>query len=408
MGKKERGRERPKHTVAEVIEKFEGEYLLKYRYTYAQKCVVNNILKCRTEKMGGHVRACKNCGKVEIAFNSCKDRQCPTCGAYDKAQWLEKQRVWVLPIEYFHIIFTIDHVFNPLVWENQKAIYNLIMRTSAAVMKTFGEQYLGGEMGFTMSLHTWGQKMQRHLHTHVMATGGALVKEGDEYHWKTAKSTFLFPAEEFSAAFRKAFCDGIRKLHQKGKLRLGRNKELDVEAMLASGENQNWEVYIQTPQGKPGDLLDYLGRYVYKTAMSNQRILTVGKKTVRFEYYDNQDKGTLKELEIDGVEFLRRFLDHVLPRGFQRVRHFGLHHSSQRKKLIIVRKLLGLEADLPKIDKLKLREWLAEILGEEDPFRCPYCGQGEMEIIREFSAIEAWRLKFAPMLGWMYKLGLAT
>jgi hypothetical protein len=183
---------------------------------------------------------------------------------------------------------------------------------------------------------------------------------------------------------------------------------LDVEAMLASGENQNWEVYIQTPQGKPGDLLDYLGRYVYKTAMSNQRILTVGKKTVRFEYYDNQDKGTLKELEIDGVEFLRRFLDHVLPRGFQRVRHFGLHHSSQRKKLIIVRKLLGLEADLPKIDKLKLREWLAEILGEEDPFRCPYCGQGEMEIIREFSAIEAWRLKFAPMLGWMYKLGLAT
>jgi hypothetical protein len=321
---------------------------------------------------------------------------------------LEKQREWVLPIEYFHIIFTIDHVFNPLVWENQKAIYNLIISASADVINAFGKKYLGGEVGFTMSLHTWGQKMQRHLHTHVMATGGALVKKGNKYYWKTAKSTYLFPAEEFSAAFRKTFCDGIRKLHKQGKLRLGRNNQLDVEAMLASGENQNWEVYIQTPQGKPGDLLDYLGRYVYKTAMSNHRILAVGKRTVRFEYYDNQDDGTLKELEIDGVEFLRRFLDHVLPRGFQRVRHFGLHHSSQREKLIIIRKLLGLEAELPKIDKLNLREWLAEILGVEDPFHCPFCGEGEMEIVREFSAIEAWRLKFAPVLGWIHKLGLAS
>jgi rubrerythrin len=407
MGKRERG-ERPKHTVAEVIQKFEMAYLLKYRYTYAQKCVVNKMLKCRTEKMGGHIRACQKCGKVEIAYNSCKDRQCPTCGAYDKAQWLEKQKVWVLPIDYFHIIFTIDHVFNPLVWENQKAIYNLIMRASAAVMKEFGKKYLGGEMGFTMSLHTWGQKMQRHLHTHTMATGGALVEKDGEYHWKTAKKTYLFPAEEFSAAFRAVFCEGIRKLHKKGKLRLGRDKELDVEQMLKSGENQNWEVYIQTPQGKPGDLLDYLGRYVYKTAMSNHRILAVGKKTVRFEYYDNQDDGTLKELEIDGVEFIRRFLDHVLPRRFQRVRHYGLHHSSKRKQLSMVRRLLGLEAGIPKIDKLKLKEWLKEILGEEEPFRCPYCGQGEMEIVREFSPIEAWRLKFAPVLGWMHKLGWAT
>jgi len=401
-------REKPKHSVAEVLRKFEGDYLLKYRYSYVQKCVVNNILKCRTAQMGGHIRACSECGRVEIAYNSCKDRQCPTCGAFDKAQWLEEQRVWVLPIDYYHIVFTIDHVFNPLVWENQSVMYDLLMRTAAATLKAFGQKYLGGELGFTMTLHTWGQKMQRHPHVHVMVTGGALVKTAGGSAWQAAKKTYLFPATEFSAAFREAFCGGVRKLCRQGKLRLGRNQQLDVEKMLQSGANQNWEVYIQTPQGKPGDLLDYLGRYVYKTALSNHRILSIGKRSVRFAYYDNQDDGKLKEMEIDGVEFLRRYLDHVLPKHFQRVRHYGLHHSSQRKKLSIVRGLLGLAPEIPRVVKLKIVAWLQEIWGEEEPFRCSYCGVGEMEIIREFSAIEAWRLKFAPVLGWMYKWGWGT
>ena len=398
-----------KHEVAEVLRKFEGAYLQKYRYSYRQKCVVYHLLQCRTAALGGHIRVCPECGKVEIAYNPCKDRQCPKCGAYDKAQWLAAQQVWTLPIDYYHIIFTIDHVFNALVWENQRALYNLLMRTAAAVLKAYGKQYLGGELGFTMALHTWGQTMQRHPHVHVMVTGGALVKTGQAYHWQAAGRTYLFPAEEFSAAFRHAFCSGVRKLWQKGKLRLGRNGELDVAAMLASGETQKWEVYIQTPRGQPGNLLDYLGRYVYKTAMSNHRILAVGKKTVRFAYYDNRDGGQLKEMELEGVEFLRRYLDHVLPRRFQRVRHYGLHHSSQRPKLAIVRSLLGLAAQLPVIEPLKLRAWLREILGEEEPFRCPYCGRGIMEVVREFSGeIESWRLKFAPLLGWLYKWGWGT
>ena len=391
-----------------MIRKFEGDYRLKYRYSYAQKCVVNNILKCRTAQMGGHIRACLACGKVEIAYNSCKDRQCPTCGAFDKAQWLEAQRVWVLPIDYYHIVFTIDHVFNPLVWENQKMMYDLLMRTAAEVLKAFGRKYLGGELGFTMTLHTWGQQIQRHPHVHVMVTGGALVKTAREYEWRRAKSTYLFPAEAFSASFRAAFCAGVRKLHGQGKLRLGRDAQLDVAQMLQSGANQKWEVYIQTPRGQPGKLLDYLGRYVYKTAMSNHRILAVGKKTVRFQYYDNQDGGKLKVLEIEGVEFLRRYLDHVLPKRFQRVRHYGLHHSSQRQKLRIVRGLLGLDPEIPAVQKLKIVAWLQEILGEEEPFRCPYCGEGVLEIVRQFGALEAWRLKFAPVWGWMYKWGWGT
>lgn len=356
MGQKARG---PKHTVAEVLEKFEREYLLAQRYTYAQKSVVNNILRCRTAKMGGHVRACKNCGKVEIAYNSCKDRQCPTCGAYDKAQWLEKQRVWLLPINYFHIVFTIAHEFNALARENQKVIYNLIMRATAQVMAEYGEQYLGGQMGFTMSLHTWGQLMQPHLHTHVMATGGALVKKNaGAYAWRAANQRFLFPVVAMSARFREVFCARVRKLHKKGKLRLGRHTHIAVDGILAAAESKAWEVYIQTAAGQPEDLLDYLGRYVYRTAMGNHRIVSVGKESVVFKYKDNRDAGTEKEIELAGQEFMKRFLDHVLPKRFQRVRHYGLHHSSQREKLKIVRRLLGLAAGLPQIDELKLREWL--------------------------------------------------
>jgi len=407
MGKRERERERRKHEVAEVIRKFEGAYLQQYRYTYAQKCVVNNILKCRTAALGGHIRACQECGNVEIAYNPCKDRQCPKCGAYDKAQWLEEQKRWELPTYYYHLIFTIDHVFNPLVWENQKLMYDLLMRVSAQVIQAFGEKYYGGEMGITMTLHTWGQVMQRHAHTHAMVTGGALVKEQGQYRWNAAKKTWLFPAEEFSAAFRQAFCDGVRKLWKQGKLRLGQERKLDVEQILQAGTSQKWEVYIQTPRGQPSDLLDYLGRYVYRTAMSNHRILAVGQKKVRFEYYDNHDDGKLKEMELDGVEFIRRYLDHILPKGFQRVRHYGLHHGTNRRKIEIARQRLGTERGQPQIRKLKLEQWLAQVLGEEQPFRCPSCGKGVMVKVREFGPIAVWRLKFAPLLGKLFQWGWA-
>jgi DNA-directed RNA polymerase subunit RPC12/RpoP len=403
MGKTERDRERPKHEVAEVIRKFERAYLEKYRYTYAQKCVVNNILQCRTAALGGHIRACPECGKTEIAYNPCKDRQCPKCGAYDKAQWLEEQKIWELPTYYYHLIFTIDHVFNPLVWGNQKVMYDLLMRVSAHVIQAFAEKYYGGEMGITMALHSWGQTMQRHVHTHAMVTGGALVEEGGQYRWKAAGKTWLFPAQEFSAAFRQAFCAGVRKLWKQGRLRLGKEGQLDVEKMLQAGGSQKWEVYIQTPRGQPEDLLGYLGRYVYRTAMSNHRILAVGKKTVRFEYYDNRDDGKLKETELSGVEFMRRYLDHVLPKGFQRVRHYSLHHSSRRKEIELARRLLGGERGQPEIRRLNLKEWLGEILGEEDPFRCPYCGRGVMVKVREFGRIAPWRLKFAPIVGKLYQ-----
>lgn len=400
--------DRPTQKVADILRAYLGEYEKEYGgLSYKQRSVVNNIMQCRTAALGGHILICDECGHVEISYNSCKDRHCPGCGAFEKAQWLEAQKKWLLPIPYYHAVFTIDHVFNPLVWRNKRVMYNLLCRMVGELLKAYGQAYLGGQVGFTMVLHTWGQKIQAHLHVHVIITGGALVKQAAGYRWQAAKKTFLFPVKKLSKDFRKAFCQGIRKLLKAGKLdtEFGR---LDVDAMLQEAESKDWNVYIQPPIAGIDNLLDYLGRYVFRIAISNSRILKVEKGEVTFEYYDNEDKGKLKVMTITAVEFIRRFLLHVLPKRFMRIRHYGLHHSSCRKKLGEARQLWGLIAEIPVTIKLKLLEWLTEIL-EKDPLLCPHCEIGTMVKVRAFARGTAqWRLNLAPLLGLFYKWGLAT
>jgi hypothetical protein len=399
--------ERPEYTLGEVLRKYLKDYEKEYGgLTYKQRSVVNNIMKCRTAALGGHILVCKECGHVEISYNACKDRHCPGCGAFEKAQWLEAQKKWLLPVDYYHAVFTIDHVFNPLVWRNKREMYNLLCRTVAKVLKEYGREYLDGEIGFTMVLHTWGQQIQAHPHVHVIITGGALVKTAEGYRWQAAKKTFLFPVKKLSKDFRKAFCEGIRKLLKNKKLdtELGR---LDVQAMLEEGESKNWEVYLQPPIAGIENLLDYLGRYVFRIAISNNRIVKVEKGKVTFEYYDNREGGKQKEKTVTAVEFIRRFLLHVLPKRFMRIRHYGLHHGSCRGKLAEARQLLGLAAEIPATIKLKLAEWLQEILGE-DAALCPHCGVGKMMKVRAFARrTPQWKLKLATLLGRFYIRGVA-
>ena len=400
-------KERPKYEVADILRDYLRDYEKRYGLSYNQRRVVNHILQCRTAAMGGHILVCDKCGWVEISFNSCKDRHCPKCGTYEKANWLEAQKKWLLPINYYHCVFTIDHVFNPLVWRNKRQMYNLLCRTAGDILKAYGKKYLGGDLGFTMVLHTWGQTMQAHPHVHVIVTGGALVKTADGYRWQPAKKTFLFPVKKLSKDFRKAFCQGVRKLLEAGQLdtEFGR---LDVEAMLQEAESKNWEVYIQPPIAGIDNLLDYLGQYIFRIAISNHRIVKVEKGKVSFEYYDNRDGGKLKVMTLTAVEFIRRFLLHVLPQRFMRIRHYGLHHGSCRKKLEAARQLLGLAADIPATVKLKLEEWLEDIL-EKDPSICPRCGIGTMLKIRAFARwTPKWKLKLAPLLGLFFKWGLAA
>jgi len=414
MGQK-RGQKRV-NEIGEILRKNMREYEGKHRMTPKQRQVVNNIMNCRTKKMGGHILVCGECGASEIVYNACKDRHCPNCGAFEKAQWLEEQKVWMLPINYYHIVFTIDHELNDIMWDNQKTMYNLLFKVVARLLKKYGKEYLGGEVGFTMVMHTWGQTIQRHPHVHVIYTGGALVKEGKKYRWQEAKETFLFPVVKLSQEFREGYCKGVRWLMKKGRIgcrtRSGREAVKEwVEEKVRKAEQKDWEVYIQKPQGGTENLVEYLGKYVFRTAIGNHRIVSYKKGEVVFNYYDNRDGGKQKEMKLSGEEFIRRLLSHVMPPRFHRVRHYGLHHSSARKKLKKVREMLGLEPELPEVEKLKLVEWLMEILGvDEDPRLCPKCGKGLMESVLEFGPVEggkgALQLAFAPIIGKAYQWGV--
>lgn len=380
------------HDVAEIFRKHMRKYRRTHRLSYEQTKVVNAIVQCRTPAMGGVMKECSVCKKLEFHYKACKNRHCPQCGAFEKAQWLEEQKKWLLPIHYFHVVFTIDHVFNPLVRFNQKVLFDLFIDTAAQLLKEFGHKYLGGEIGFSMVLHTWGQTMQEHLHGHFIVTGGALVSSPTGYRWNAASHDSLFPVLLLSNQFRNRFCFELSKLWAQGKLNTNEDA-LDVPAMLQSALSKDWEVYIQRPLYGPEKLIEYLGRYIFRIVISNHRILAVNKDTVTFSYLDNRDEGKEKVMVLSAIDFIRRFLAHVLPNGFVRIRHFGLHHSACRTKLQYARRLMGLPFELPLILKLKFLDWFQKITGsDEDPRTCKFCRQGLMLPIREFAPLRGWRL----------------
>jgi hypothetical protein len=391
--------ERPRFDLADIFRKHIGDYKRAHRLSYAQHKAVSAILDCRTPAMGGVWKECDKCKRWEFCYKPCKNRHCPKCGAFEKAQWLEAQKVWLLPIHYYHVVFTIDHVFNSLVAFNQKLLFNLFIEIAAQLLKEFGQKYLGGEIGFTMVLHTWGQTMQEHLHIHFIVTGGALVSSPIGYRWQAASHKFLFPVKLLSNQFRNRFCFALSQLWADDKLNT-HDGTFDIQLMLTEALSKNWEVYIQAPLYGVEKLIEYLGRYIFRIAISNHRIVAVGKDSVTFKYFDNRDDGKEKLMTLSAMEFIRRFLSHVLPAGFVRVRHFGLHHGSCRAKLQHARRVLGLPFQLPAVLKLKFLDWFKSITGsDEDPRLCKFCGKGLMLPIREFGPVFGWRLKVHIALG---------
>ncbi len=387
-----------KYDVADIFRKHIGEYKKTHRLSYEQSKAVSAIINCRTPAMGGVMKTCSVCKALEFHYKACKNRHCPLCGAFEKAQWLEAQKKWLLPIHYFHVVFTIDHVFNTLVAFNQKLLFNLFIQVAAQLLKEFGQKYLGGEIGFSMVMHTWGQTMQEHLHIHFIVTGGALVSSPTGYKWNPADHKFLFPVKLLSNQFRNRFCFELSKLWADGKLNTN-DGALDVQSMLQQALSKNWEVFIQSPLYDKEKLIEYLGRYIFRIAISNHRIVAVGKDTVTFKYFDNRDDGKEKLMTLSTMEFIRRFLSHVLPDGFVRVRHFGLHHSACRIKLQHARHVLGLPFELPAILKLKFLDWFKKITGsDDDPRLCKFCRKGLMLTVREFPPQHGWRLKLISYL----------
>ena len=369
---------RPQYEVADVLRLWIADYRAKYKTTYRQEEVIRAILACRTPGMGGVVNQCEACGAVQFVFRSCGDSHCPKCGKYRKAEWVIRQQKLELPIPYFHVTFTTDHAINGLIPANQQVMLDALFWAVSKTLQEFARKQWGVQVGITAVLHTWGQTMIPHVHLHCIVTGGGLSQDGQRF--EQSGETYLFDVVALSARYRERLCRKIKRLYRAGKLKLvGPAAEMDVEQIVKEIRAKKWEVFIKGFE-KVEKLYEYLSRYVHQVAISNHRILHIDRreKSVTFVYKDNKDGGQEKEMTLAGTEFIWRFLWHVLPRGFRRIRHYGLHHSSCRSKLSTARRLLGEPAEIPEPEELSLRQWLEELLGQDILNKCPHCGQQTM------------------------------
>lgn len=364
----------PAHELATVINNFFPVFNAKDKLPAHKLRVLDALQKCRTEYMGGHVEACEDCGEVRVAYNSCRNRHCPKCGAIDKEKWIINREADLLPVKYFHVVFTVPDKLNSLFMNNQAAMYKLLFTTAWGVLKDFGntKKWIGGKIGATAILHTWGQNLNYHPHLHFIVPAGALMANGK---WKDSRQRgkYLFKVELLSSVFRARFTEHVRKLAKEGK----------IEGKVPDGLfAKDWVVYAKQPFGGPKQVINYLGRYTHRTAISNDRILEVSPTTVSFAWRDYSNNYARKTTTLPGEDFLQLFCMHILPHGFTRIRHYGFLSSvSKRKSLAIIRASLNV-APSPKAPKRTWQEIAFERIGIKAGV-CKCCG-GKMAIIETF------------------------
>jgi hypothetical protein len=384
------GAARPARRVelADLVRTHGAAYRQAHRLTRGQYRALRAIAACRTAALGGHTEACDACGAIRIAYNSCRNRHCPKCQTLAKERWLAGRRAELLPIEYFHVVFTLPHALNPLAQGNPRVLYHLLFQAATATLATFGDdpRHLGGELGVIAILHTWGQTLEQHLHLHCVVTGGALTRDGAR--WLPAKRGFLFPVRALARVFRAKYLAGLRRAFARGTLRFagsvaGLADPTAFDQFLAALRAHDWVVYAKPPFGGPAQVLEYLGRYTHRVAISNDRLLSVDAGQVRFRWKDYARGSRLKTMTLPADEFLRRFLLHVLPGGFVRIRHFGLLANRGRTvKLARCRALLAAVPQAPPAPE-PVAALLLRLTGV-DITQCPVCHAGRLRTMAVF------------------------
>jgi hypothetical protein len=340
---------------------------------------------CRTAELGGHLDQCDHCGAFRISYNSCRNRHCPKCQCLEKERWLEAREKDLLPTAYFHVVFTLPEGLRPLALRNQKVIYNLLFKTVSETLSELARdlKHLGAEIGFMAILHTWSQTLIDHPHLHCLVTGGGLSLDGKK--WICPKKDFLIPVKVLSSLFRGKFLDGLKREYEAERLKFPRQIEELKEAssfkrFLTNLYRQEWVVYCKSPLKNPEKVMDYLGRYTHRVALSNDRLVNLEGNHVTFRWRDSADHNKIKLLTLEALEFIRRFLLHVLPDQFVKIRYYGImSHRSRKTKLSRCKKLLGMTAsgETEEIPKETWQDLLTRITGI-DPTICPHCGRGRM------------------------------
>ena len=373
---------RPAFEVADIFRQYGKAYRTGHKLTRKQHQVMWAIEHCRTDWMGYHVDQCNHCGYTEQAFNSCRDRHCPKCQGVARHQWINSRLEQILPVSYYHSVFTLPHDLIPLAAYNRRLIFNLLFDSSAQTLLTFGRdpQRLGGEIGFYGILHTWGQTLWPHPHIHYIVPGGALTGDG---RWINAphRSRFLFPVKALSKVFRGKFIDGLKKAYREGKLILPDDELADArcfELWLDRLACRKWVVYCKSPFKKPEQVVRYIGRYTHRVAISNHRLISIDQGQIRFRYKDyKKSRIRWQEMALDAQEFIKRFLWNVLPAGFHKIRHYGFMANSRcREQIVAIINLLSADNS----DKTIIEE------GDSAP-TCPQCNKGNLVPVFIYSRI---------------------
>ena len=366
------------YTVQDIFHRFYPALKKKRALSSRQKKTAYHIMNCKTGQFGANIGVCEECGSNRIHYNSCRDRCCPMCQEFPKEKWVDARREDVLDAPYFHVVFTVPGELNPVIYSNQKVLYNALYHAVSATLKelTADPKYLGAEIGYICVLHTWGSEMNYHPHIHTIVLGGGLDPEN---HWKEAGRDFFIPTKVISRLFRGKYLAELKQLWKEGKLEFHGSAQkyqnrYRFKELLEICYKKDWVCYCKKPFDGAESVIRYLGKYTHRIAISNTRIKKITERTVTYTVKDYKEKGKWKEKTVGGEEFLQRFLMHVLPKGFVRIRHYGLLSSRNKKeKLTLCRNLLGCKKYLSRLKEMDAREMIW-YLYKKDISRCRACG----------------------------------
>ena len=379
--------------VADIFRRYGDNYRQANSLSYEKKKVMHHIELCRTDKLGGHVHRCEQCGFEQIAYNSCRDRHCPKCQCLVKEQWLNDRKAELLPCGYFHLVFTLPHDLNPIILCNKRMSLQILFTAVSETLQAFAKDpqwRLQGQLGFISVLHTWSQTLMDHFHLHCLIPAGALSFKKDR--WVPARKSFLFRIQSLAKEFKKRYLHSFETAYQNEKLIFPGNtakfaSKWEFQKLLTSLFKAKWIAYAKPSFAGPVQVLEYLGRYTHRVAITNNRILSIDKGKVSFTYRDRQRNNEIRKMTLHAHEFIRRFLLHVLPMGFMKIRYFGfLSHRNKAQAIPLLRKLIDPRAVLPQ----KTNETIVEImfrLTGRDITCCVQCKKGKMKMVRKLPAV---------------------
>ena len=370
--------------LADILREHGQPYLDTHALPSVQGKAWRAIVACRTPALGGHVECCDRCGVLRYRYHSCRNRHCPQCQTRAKEAWLAARRKELLPVPYFHLVFTLPHALNGLSGCDSRTLYRLLFGAAAESLNEFAAnpRWLGGTPGFTLVLHTWKQDLGRHIHVHALVAGGALTAHGT---WVSAKRGFLFPVKALSSVYRGKFMAALDGARKAGILRHeAAQSDTAWRNLFAALRRHDWVVYAKQPLGGPAQVLEYLGRYTHRVAISNERILGMEGNTVRFRVRDQANGNRKKVMRLDATEFIGRFMQHVLPGGFKRIRHYGLLGPAHKSANLAAARA-ALDAPAPDPVVLESVEAFMRRVAGIEWMDCPHCGEGRFRVVQALS-----------------------